>query len=328
MSGTIKKNYLVPMSGLCGIGMAAACAIGLTGFAQSAQATLIHEYSFNSSSISGGAYNTPDSIGGASYQATVMGSASVTGGQVVLANTNSSGNAGNEYVSIPTSALTGTAGAVTFEEWFTTGVNAAHAQNLSINNDPLATSTDAIATGAGATNGAYMFITQDNGSYGSRSAISPGGYVNENVGVNSLGTGSPTKADYLSKLVNGNPVQHMVTTVIDSTATGADPYGTLSYYVDGVLQGTAAQTATDNWATLLSGFTNLWLGRSAYSGDPMFNGSINEFRIYNNALSASQVAADAAAGPNTVLTPEPASLALFGLAGASLLLIRRRRAAV
>ncbi len=328
MSGNNSKK--TGISSLMGLGLTAGCFMGAMGLAQSAQATLIHEYSFNSGVInpSSGAYTTPDSVGGASYAATIMGSGSISGGQAILTNSSSSGPAGNEYVSVPVSALPSASSSLTFEEWFTTGTNGAHTQNLALNSDTLATSTDAIATGAGATAESYFFITQDNGSYGSRTGMSPGGYTNEKVGVNSLGTGSPTNADYLSKLVNGQAVQHMVTTVINNTASTPDPYGTITYYVDGVLQGSAAQTATDNWSALQSTFTNMWLGRSAFTGDPMFNGSVNEFRIYNNALSGSQVAADAAAGPNTVLTPEPASLALFGVAGASLLLIRRRRAAV
>ncbi len=326
MSGNNSRKSGI--TSLMGLGLTAGCFMGVMGLSQAAQATLIHEYSFNAGSTSSGTYTTPDSIGGASYAATIMGSAAISSGQVDLTNASSSGQAGNEYVSVPLSALPPSSSSLTFEEWFTTGTNGAHTQNLSLNSDTVGTVTDAITAGAGATAESYFFITQDNGNYGSRTGMSPGGYTNEKVGVNSLGTGSAANADYLSKLVNGSAVQHMVTTVIDNTSTVADPYGTITYYVDGVLQGTSAQTSADNWSTLESTFTNMWLGRSAFSGDPMFNGSINEFRIYNNALSSSQVSADAAAGPNTVLTPEPASLALFGVAGASLLLIRRRRAAV
>ena len=43
---------------------------------------------------------------------------------------------------------------------------------------------------------------------------------------------------------------------------------------------------------------NNWLGRSQWSGDPFFAGSFDEFRIYNTALSAAQVAASAAKGPD------------------------------
>ena len=33
-----------------------------------------------------------------------------------------------------------------------------------------------------------------------------------------------------------------------------------------------------------------WIGRSQYSGDPYFNGKVDDFRIYHGALSASAIA--------------------------------------
>jgi hypothetical protein len=43
--------------------------------------------------------------------------------------------------------------------------------------------------------------------------------------------------------------------------------------------------------------TQNYLGKSQYA-DPYFSGSINEFRIYDRALSAAEVAANDAAGPD------------------------------
>jgi hypothetical protein len=34
-----------------------------------------------------------------------------------------------------------------------------------------------------------------------------------------------------------------------------------------------------------------WIGRSQYGADPYFNGKIDDFRIYQGALSAAEVAA-------------------------------------
>ncbi|HPU56409.1 MAG TPA: Ig-like domain-containing protein, partial [Verrucomicrobiota bacterium] len=47
---------------------------------------------------------------------------------------------------------------------------------------------------------------------------------------------------------------------------------------------------------------NVWLGRSQYAADGYFNGSINEFRIYNGPLDSLQIALNAATGPNTTVT--------------------------
>jgi hypothetical protein len=45
---------------------------------------------------------------------------------------------------------------------------------------------------------------------------------------------------------------------------------------------------------------NNWLGRSQFPSDPYFKGSFSEFRIYNKALSAEQVAKSFQAGPDKV----------------------------
>ncbi|MCF7669772.1 MAG: Ig-like domain-containing protein [Verrucomicrobia bacterium] len=50
---------------------------------------------------------------------------------------------------------------------------------------------------------------------------------------------------------------------------------------------------------------NNWLGRSNYSADPYFNGSITEFRIYDGILSADTIMSNFAAGPDPVaVSPE------------------------
>ena len=55
--------------------------------------------------------------------------------------------------------------------------------------------------------------------------------------------------------------------------------------------------AAANTPGLLGATANNYLGKSQYN-DPYFNGSINEFRIYNTALSAAQIATSFANGPD------------------------------
>jgi hypothetical protein len=54
----------------------------------------------------------------------------------------------------------------------------------------------------------------------------------------------------------------------------------------------------------LSGLRDVkcWIGRSLYAADAGLNGTIDEFRIYYGALSAADIAANYAAGPETVRT--------------------------
>ena len=71
---------------------------------------------------------------------------------------------------------------------------------------------------------------------------------------------------------------------------------------------------------------NNWLGRSQWSVDPFFNGSINEFRIYDNALSPADVAQSFSRGPDAV--PEPTCAAVPAPIATAVSTNARRPAAV
>jgi hypothetical protein len=60
---------------------------------------------------------------------------------------------------------------------------------------------------------------------------------------------------------------------------------------------------------------NNWLGRSNWTTDSNFDGSFNEFRIYDTALTADQVAANTAAGPDVVPVFEVISLEVDTVSG-------------
>lgn len=87
--------------------------------------------------------------------------------------------------------------------------------------------------------------------------------------------------------------------------------GDMKLYLNGQLADTGTFT-DDTGTTTPDG--DLCIGARAYDGirDGYFNGSIDDVRIYNNALSQAEVAA---------LVPEPATLILLGLGAAFL---RRR----
>ena len=71
----------------------------------------------------------------------------------------------------------------------------------------------------------------------------------------------------------------------------------------------------------LANYVNYWIGRSQFQQDPFYNGTINEFRIYDHGLTAAEVRESFARGPNVV--PEPGALSLLLLAAAPLLARRR-----
>jgi len=90
---------------------------------------------------------------------------------------------------------------------------------------------------------------------------------------------------------------------------------------NGVLYVNGAAVGTNSSMTLkpasLGMTSNNYLGRSQYSPDPYLNGVLDEFRIYSVALSASEIAATDALGPNQVLTTGSPSISLAA-AGANL----------
>jgi hypothetical protein len=114
----------------------------------------------------------------------------------------------------------------------------------------------------------YMFLSPRTGTTGPlRFAITIGSSGGEQ-GVNAPAT-----------LADG---WHHVAVTIDADSN------TISLYLDGerVGQNTAATLDPND----LGVTTNNWLGRSQWAGDAYFDGSLDDFRIYNRALSQGEVA--------------------------------------
>lgn len=69
----------------------------------------------------------------------------------------------------------------------------------------------------------------------------------------------------------------------------------------GVYTNGALAASRNDLKSLDSVHTNVFfLGRSLFASDAPLNGSIDEFRIYNGALSASSIAANHSSGPNAI----------------------------
>jgi hypothetical protein len=78
------------------------------------------------------------------------------------------------------------------------------------------------------------------------------------------------------------------------------PAKEIKIYINGHLEGTLATTM--NLAAAAR--ENAFLGDSSYPGDPYFNGSINEFRIYDTALTDEEVTESFNAGPDISLSSD------------------------
>jgi hypothetical protein len=78
----------------------------------------------------------------------------------------------------------------------------------------------------------------------------------------------------------------------------------IALFVNGAEMQNAGLADSDHLATAISDEKN-WLGRSPITIDTPFVGSIDEFRVYNVALSNSAIQAHCASPPNTLLPAEP-----------------------
>ncbi len=206
-----------------------------------------------------------DSVGTA-HGALINGATVSVGGQAALDGL-------DDYVDLPGPTIAiNTYTDTTFEAWFTI--------NAQPNWIRLFDFGDTNADGLGRQ---YFFYTPSSGPGDNRAALSstdPG----FNLEDQALATG---------RLPAGVP--HHVAVVVDKSVTN-----TMSVYVDGVLApGTQNPvTPTNSLDSVSNVFA--YLGRSLYNPDAYMPGFIDEFRIYDNALSAAQIAANFAAGPELV----------------------------
>ena len=250
-----------------------------------ANAAMVHQYTFNTDN------QAEDLVGTADL--TLNGTASVSGGALVLPgggtrvnNASATGAALTELAS----TINGT-DALTIEIWFT--------QSETHDWSKL------FMAGSGAETN-YMDITPRRGNDGNVSSCSCRNGTEVNV---------KTPGDPIS---NNQP--YYMACVWDETNEQ------LSIYRAQAGNMASAVTATTSWtggdlAALV--FNEFYLGSAVYFGDGDYVGQIDEFRIYDTALSASEMEASLTAGPTVV--PEPATLAILGLG--TLLIGRRKRIA-
>ena len=185
------------------------------------------------------------------------------------------------YISLPP-GLVSNLTAVTFETWATFGTITNNSFLFGFGN------TDGSGFGEN-----YIFCTPH--GYGNTTTATRAAITGANPGYT-----AEQQAGITTALDNQSNV--MVTTVLNP------PANYIGLYLNGVL--VASNT---NVTTTLASVNNKlsYLGRSLYSADPYLKGTLNEFRIYNSALTNGQIAIDAAAGPARTV---PASGPLLSVA--------------
>lgn len=265
--------------------------------ASTAQAVLVHKYTFNNG-------NANDSVGTA--HGTIIDPGAVTANFTSSGQLNLSGNGGNPsnnitndaYVNLPNgiinaAANSGTSGAISFEFWATVSQQRTW-QRLG----DFGKGTGAEDVSSDGLGGDYMLISPNSGR--ATNGLEITNHVAAGAEPN-LGLTGPFPLN----------VQQHVVAVYDknNTNAGANPGGTMSLYLNGVAIlpggvgsiGTGAIDPAFNLNAIND--VNNWLGRSQWGGDPLFDGLYNEFRIYDHALTAPEVTASFTTGEDKIPLP-------------------------
>lgn len=285
------RSAVVPLA----IVAAASCVVP----AREAHAVLAHRYSFSG--------NANDSVGVA--HGTVVDGGAPTAvfsdGQLDLsANTGQGSNTASlndAYVNLPNgiisaAASSGTSGAFSLEFWATVSAQDTWQR---FGDFGLANGGEDSSDNGSARD--YVYITPNSGRFDNGLATE----VHQANG-DGLETG----------LAGPFPlgVQVHVVGTYDHSDLSSGANGAMHLYLDGALIGDAPLPTGINLRTFDD--DNNWLGRSQWN-DPVFQGLYNEFRIYDHPLTASEVATNFVAGPDTVAGGSLLGLEVFKDSGAA-----------
>lgn len=259
-----------------------------------APAALRNKYTFNDASVTDSGPAADGTTNGVLVDNT--GIANFAGGAVNLTGNNNLSSDQNfslpatagAFVDLPNELLSnavnaGTTGQASLEIWFTTQTNRNWAEVFSFGTSA---GGEGAATGGGGTD--YVALIPQSGA----TPQDFRGTTHSAAGVESPIIGSPTP-------LSVNAKHHVVMTFDQfDSAAGANPNGTARLYLDnGAPVAAAIQPLID---TMIN--NNNWLGRSQFP-DPLFDGAIDEFRVYDTALTAAQVAASFTTGPDASTIP-------------------------
>jgi hypothetical protein len=228
---------------------------------------LRHRYSFD-----GMGTTATDSVGGA--DGLVMNTTLAGDGTVVLAGIDSV-----QYVDLPNGIVSSIGPSATLEAWVSwTGVGGTWQRVFDFGSSDQPEDTQ----GNGVT---YLFVTPNNGTTTrTRTALTNAALAAEKF----VEAPAPLPTAVLVHLA----------VVVDGAAK------TLTLYQDGVSLGSV--DLVDTSLTRLNDVNN-WIGRSQWTFDDEFQGTVSEFRIYGGARSAEQIAADSSGGPDAQLPGSPAA---------------------
>lgn len=230
-------------------------------------AALVHRYAFD-----GTGTVVHDSAGGP--DGTVVGATLSGSGSVSLA-----GQMSDQYVDLP-NGIVSALDSATFEAWLTWYGGREWQRIFDFGDD------DTELEGSRGTGGTYLFLTPritDDGGRLVRVAYQRPSYPE-------------VQLDATRTLPMG-VLTHVAVTFDAATET-------LAIYLDGALESSKVVDSVPVRLSVIHDI-NAWLGRSQYEADPELGATFEEFRVYAEALTASQIRSSFVAGPNPTFLARP-----------------------
>jgi hypothetical protein len=260
----------------------ATCAALLVATSATAPAALVNKWNFNNG-------NLADSVGGADGTLVDAGNiATFAGGALNLtANNANSGNPGTTgaFVDLPDLLLNnaingGVFGQASMEIWFTTQQNKTWAEVFNFGDGP-----DGVSSDGGGRN--YVALIPQSGANPQDFRATTRDSANTEAPL--IGSATPLPINQ----------KHHVVLTFDMFDATAGVNGTARLYLN---NGSPISAEIKPLLDLVQDNNN-WLGRSPWGGDPLFDGTIDEFRIYNTTLSATDVGNSFTTGPDAAIQP-------------------------
>jgi len=275
--------------------------------AANTQAGLIHRYSFTTSGADSVGSAPASLLNGAAAaneiydtQGSVLGlgaflnNADATGSSIQFTNYLSS-SSNYQFIALPSNTITN-AKNLTVESWFYAGDSTAN-MNPSTNWARIFDFGDNTTTAGQGVNFIQFTPWGNNNSPAAKLEFKIG---SSDIVISNAPSSATSSSSYS---LSG---YHHAACVFDCSNS------LMQLYIDGAL---ASQTTTTNQIANV-GTNALWLGRSEWSGDYYFYGYIDEFRIYDRALSAVEIMADFVVG--TTNAAPVAATVLSGLDSVSI----------
>jgi Concanavalin A-like lectin/glucanases superfamily/Glucose / Sorbosone dehydrogenase len=277
-------------------------------FESHANAALQHRYSFNEGAAADASNRIiVDSVGGANGVVRGAG-ASATATQLVLPGGSSTTQA---YVDLPNGIVSSLTNA-TFEGWYTMTGTQSWGRIFDFGST---VGGEVTGPGGGGEGQDYIFYAASRGTDQNTQRVAMRN-LDPAFGGGTAGTVSGTEAPVLDPgLAYTLGTQRHIAVVYNSTGGSAPGLGSVALYLNGTLAPGITNPMDAPYQLRNLNDVNNWLGRSNWTADSNFQGSLNEFRIYDDAKTAADVLTDFNAGPDVAPTPNFLQLRVNTLTG-------------